>query len=84
MAIARSTPAQNHVDWPIQFPYVPRYHFQSAETNKINAKQSDALLFRLNLVCSKIEKIFYHIRKNIMSGLLFVVSALQEQAKHPS
>jgi guanylate kinase len=39
------------------------------------------LLFRLNLVYSKIEKIFYHIRKNIMSGLLFVVSAASGTGK---
>jgi guanylate kinase len=38
-------------------------------------------LFSLTIVCSKIEKIFYHIRKNIMSGLLFVVSAASGTGK---
>jgi guanylate kinase len=38
-------------------------------------------LFSLLAVCSKIEKIFYHIRKNIMSGLLFVVSAASGTGK---
>jgi guanylate kinase len=44
-------------------------------------KQKDAWLFCLQAVCSKIEKIFYHIRKNIMSGLLFVVSAASGTGK---
>jgi guanylate kinase len=40
-----------------------------------------AKLFRLAARYTTIAKIFYHIRKNIMSGLLFVVSAASGTGK---